>query len=155
MIIITGVIFMGMIALGVFIFFAAMRQPVTDATHGVVELKGERFEVELARTLAEQGSGLSGRASLSQNEGMLFLFPTNQTRHFWMKGMLISIDIIWIKDEKVVGIERNIPVPPNELAAMRPYASPVPLDTVLEVVGGTSDRLGIVVGDSVGITLKK
>src|SRR5574337_1763101 len=73
------------------------------------------IRVEVARTAREQARGLGGRASLPRGEGMLFPFDAIERRTFWMKGMLIPLDIVWIREGKVVTINANIPPPrPHE-----------------------------------------
>lgn len=54
------------------------------------------FSVELAKTPTEQEKGLMGRASLSDNSGMLFVFNKEDKYPFWMKNTKIALDIIWI-----------------------------------------------------------
>jgi uncharacterized protein len=57
---------------------------------------------EIARTDDERAKGLSNRTELAHNRGMLFLFDQPSIYPFWMKNTLIPLDIIWIKDNKVV-----------------------------------------------------
>ncbi len=64
------------------------------------------FEVDVVATPAALAKGLSGREDLSSNEGMLFVFSKVKEQTFWMKGMKIPIDLIWIKDDVVVGFEK-------------------------------------------------
>src|SRR3989344_8005153 len=74
-----------------------------------VNLKGEKIVVEVADTVAKQIQGLSGRASMKNNEGMLFVFKEEAIQSFWMKDMQFSLDILWIDENKIiVGIERNV-----------------------------------------------
>jgi len=67
--------------------------------------------VEVARTAQEQARGLGGRSSLPRGGGMLFLFDAVERRTFWMKGMLIPLDILWIREGKVVAIDANVAPP--------------------------------------------
>lgn len=65
--------------------------------------------VEVAETPAEKAQGLSGRESLPQSQGLLFLFDTPLQYQFWMKDMNFPIDIIWIStDKKIVDITENV-----------------------------------------------
>ena len=96
-----------------------------------------------------------GRASLESDEGMLFIFPGETSPGFWMQGMLISLDLIWIDSRlNVVGVTAN--VPPHSGSGSPPtYHPPQPVLYVLEVAAGITEELGIVPGslvDLVGIS---
>src|ERR1044071_5405536 len=52
--------------------------------------------VEIADTDQKRSLGLGGRASLAPDAGMLFIMPQRKKPTFWMKGMLIPLDFIWI-----------------------------------------------------------
>jgi len=108
------------------------------------------FSVEVASTTMEQTRGLSGRAGLEKNEGMLFLFSSSGVQNFWMKDMNFPIDIIWIGDGKVLGFAENAePQPGVPLWKLKIYSSPDDVDTVLEVNAGTVTDDGIKIGDLV------
>jgi uncharacterized membrane protein (UPF0127 family) len=51
---------------------------------------------------------LAGRKELPEGRGMLFSMPQEDYLRFWMKGMQISIDIIWIEQSRIAGCEKNI-----------------------------------------------
>ena len=111
------------------------------------------FSVEVASTTIEQARGLSGRAGLESNEGMLFPFDSPGIRSFWMKDMNFPIDIIWIGGGKVVGFAENaLPQPGVPLWSLKIYSSPGGVDTVLEVNAGTVAKDGIKVGDPATIS---
>jgi uncharacterized membrane protein (UPF0127 family) len=80
-------------------------------------------------------------------------FPYNGPglRGIWMKGMLIPIDILWIREGRIVAIEANVPPPSanGELAVFRHVA-----DLVLEVPAGNAKEMGIRIGQSVKVTYK-
>lgn len=108
------------------------------------------FEVEIAENLEEKSRGLMYVESLSEREGMLFLYESSGSHSFWMKNTFISLDIIWINNNEVVYIEHSgqpcgevcIPINPGVLA-----------DNVLEIRGGLSKHLGIEIGDKVSFNL--
>lgn len=52
-------------------------------------------------------TGMMGRDSI--DGGMLFMFPDIGERSFWMKDCLISLDIIFIIDNKVTKVHRDCP----------------------------------------------
>jgi len=144
-------IFFGLILAGVVLFFLLGRSRETVISSLI--LRGERFEVFLADDILKQAQGLSGRSSIDSHEGMLFTFSSSTIRTFWMKGMLFSIDIIWIQDGVVVGFEKNVSYPKagESFGELTLYTSSVPVDTVLEVLTGTVDRLGVQIGDVIEV----
>ena len=120
------------------------------------------FRAEVAETMAQKAKGLSYRDSLDKDSAMYFDFSaplsgagsafgggdaTIQT--FWMMGMRFPIDIIWIKNNVIVGIEKNVPAPTpgTPESALKLYYPPEAIDKVLEINAGLSDELGIKVGD--------
>jgi uncharacterized membrane protein (UPF0127 family) len=110
-----------------------------------MSVAGYKLMVEIANNNKERRQGLSGRSSLPQNEGMLFVFEPNGKPTFWMKDMKFPIDIIWINEEgKIVGIQKNVQpesdTPDNDLARYNP---PEPVKYVLEVNAGFADTNGI------------
>lgn len=107
------------------------------------------FFAEVMTGEEERNRGLSGRESLPRNRGMLFIFPKKDNLHFWMKNMFFPIDIIWISDNKVVGIDRNA-LPDGDLPT-KAYASPEPVNRVIEVNAGFAAENNISVGDEVVI----
>lgn len=125
-------------------------EPSSEAISRVL-IKDADIKVTLALTPEEQTKGLGGVESLSDSEGMLFLFPEKETRTFWMKGMKIPIDIIWISGNSIVGVAQNVPPPrlgsiDSELPL---YTSQGPVEHVLEVAAGFFERHSLAVGDTV------
>jgi hypothetical protein len=88
--------------------------------------------------------GLGHRRELPEGQAMLFMMPLLEVQHFCMRGMQFPIDIIWIVQGKIVGLEKQ--VPPTFPGTLR---SPQPVNYVLEVPGGFADRHGVKVGDQV------
>ena len=144
-------ILLTLIFLGVVLFFLLGRSRETLTSS--VTLRGERFDVFLADDILKQAQGLSGRSSIDSHEGMLFTFSGSSTRTFWMKGMLFSIDIIWIQDGAIVGFERSVSYPGagESFGELTLYTSLVPVNTVLEVRAGTVERLGVQIGDVIEV----
>jgi len=106
------------------------------------------FKLDIADTSQLITKGLGERESLADNEGMWFIFNNSKVRTFWMKGMLIPIDIIWINEDRVIGFEENVqPEPGVSIMKLKKYVSPGPADRVLEVNAGTVERIGIAVHD--------
>lgn len=111
-----------------------------------VKIAGQNIKVDLALTKETQGTGLSGRKELAQNQGMLFVFDHPDKYYFWMMGMNFPIDIIWIgEDMKVVYIKKN--AQPEDF--LETYGPDVNTKYVLEVVAGFSDKNNLKEGDSI------
>lgn len=142
------------------ILFAAWLQKgglkLTQTTSQAQNLKtmkvGERIiNVEIADTEEEQAKGLSDRETLKEDNGMLFVMPKNSFPSFWMKGMQFNIDVIWINENKVVEISKDLPAPDpetstDELPRYKPTQS---TSYVLEVNTGFVDQNNIKVGQKV------
>lgn len=128
--------------------------PVTqEEKKEVIIINNSRINVEVADNQEKRTLGLSGRDSLASNSGMLFVFPKEDKYPFWMKGLKFSLDFIWIRKSTVVDLLNNVPTPqPGQTDQSLPiYSSRVPVDSVLEVSGGTIERLNIKIGDKVQV----
>jgi uncharacterized protein len=112
-----------------------------------IQIRHSIYTVELAITEAEKERGLGYRDRLDENHGMLFPYDHAEKFSFWMKGMSFPIDIIWIRDQKIVDISKNVPVATSSVLPI--YSPREPVNQVLEVAAGTSERNGIQIGDLV------
>ena len=145
------------IAVGVFtqksgsLNFGQMIAPNTK-TLKEVTVGSKTIKVEIANTASTRSKGLSGRASLPNDTGMLFVFEDKSTvPTFWMKDMLIPLDIIWIKEGKIIKIDENVPAPAKGTSdtKLQTYSPGKQIDFVLEVNAGFSKNNNIKAGDSV------
>jgi uncharacterized membrane protein (UPF0127 family) len=130
----------------------------------VVALAGARGEVrighrvtvrvEVARTEAEKVRGLSDRDRLAPDRGMLFVYGAPVRPLIWMRGMRFPLDILWIRDGRVVDLVRGAKAPaPGE--APQEFAPSDDAQYVLEVPAGFAERHGIAVGDRAEIRLEE
>ena len=104
-----------------------------------------QFLVELATTYQQQAIGMMGRTKLDPDKGMFFVYGEAERRSYWMKGCLIYLDIIYIRENgSIANIIRNA-VPGDE----SPRHSRGPVLAVLELAGGRAKELGIRPGDKV------
>lgn len=118
----------------------------------IVKIDDVQIEAEVADSPGERAKGLSGRRSLGEGKGMLFVFEEKDVRaQFWMKDMNFPIDIIWIDDGEVVHIDKNAqPVEAGTPEINIPlFTANQTIDYVLEIKAGEADRLGIEVGENV------
>lgn len=105
--------------------------------------------VELATTPQAHALGLMHRDRLGAGRGMLFVFPESAPRAFWMKHVRFPLDLIFVgADQRIGRIIHRAPPCPGEAVPCPLYPSPPGgARWVLEVEGGTVERLGIQVGD--------
>ena len=103
---------------------------------------GKKVQVDVARTANEQAVGLSGREDI--NGGMLFCFNESKIQSFWMLGMLVPLDMVWIQDGVVVGISDRVPV--KEMGKIARRKSPKDVNAVLELKSGSAEKFKIVKG---------
>ncbi|MCK5297201.1 MAG: DUF192 domain-containing protein [Alphaproteobacteria bacterium] len=135
-----------MIRFAVLLFLVAGCYPAKDSLE-ILKANGEKvkFNIELAETPQEKRTGLMFRTEMAENAGMLFDFGKTAPVSMWMKNTFISLDMIFIsKDGKILGIaERTTPKSEKNIF------SQVPVRAVLEINGGTADKLGIKTGNTV------
>jgi len=101
--------------------------------------------VEVADNDEERMQGLMYRYSMEENNGMLFIFPEEQPRAFWMKNTFISLDIIYINaDKEIVSIQKY-----TQPKSTYSLPSEKPAQYVLEVNAGFCDKYNIRPGDKI------
>lgn len=84
------------------LIFYSSRQKATN-------LGKQNIHYEIANTRQSHEKGLSGRDSLPDKSGMLFIFSSSEKYCFWMKDMRFPIDIVWLNEDKqIVFIEHNV-----------------------------------------------
>ena len=124
----------------------------SEPTGPAVTIGDSRFEVEIAATSQDRSRGLSGRESLPDSGGMLFIYDSARTPSFWMKEMLIPLDFVWIgEDCSVVDLLADVPPPPpgTSSSSLPTYRPNSPVRYVLEINAGKVAEQGIEVGDPV------
>lgn len=134
-----------------FLFF---RVPGESVPGDRVEIKvnNQTIIAEIAETAEEKERGLAGRTVLGANEGMLFPFSEKGSYGFWMKGMKIPIDIVWISGTTIIGFEENVPPPQNasvDDSELPTYLPPSPVDKVLELQARRAETLKLQKGDTI------
>ncbi|WP_414637013.1 DUF192 domain-containing protein [Arenimonas sp.] len=112
-----------------------------------VELRGQRFNVEIADAEAERNRGLMFRDQMAPTAGMLFVYDAERPLAFWMKNTRIPLDILYFDAERRL-VSARTGVPPCSLGdRCPPYPSTAPALYVLELNAGTAARLGVTEGD--------
>ncbi|RYY26875.1 MAG: DUF192 domain-containing protein [Sphingomonadales bacterium] len=108
------------------------------------------FNVDVARTGAEQERGLMFRTGIPADGGMIFTpYPAEgngpREASFWMKNTPSSLDIIFIRPDGTIATIAENTVPYSE----DPVKSHEPVSAVLEINAGKAAELGIAPGDKV------
>jgi uncharacterized protein len=115
-----------------------------------IELGGERFRVEIAEDDATRTQGLMFRESMPADHGMLFIWPEDAPRAFWMKNTLIALDILHF-DSRMRLVDMHLDVQPCRSERCPSYPGARPAQYVVELNAGTAARLGLKLGDRLTI----
>lgn len=111
-------------------------------------INNKKFSLSIADNEKERMKGLSGKKSLNQDDGMLFLFDKKDTYSFWMKNMNFPIDIIYLDGNRVVDVKNNVP-PAKEDETPTIYTPSQPANRVLEVAAGVAKQNNIKPGSQI------
>ena len=123
-------------------------QPKLPTEHITIVTKDGQshpFDVEVAATPAQQTVGEMFRPSVPADGGMLFVWPAAQESQMWMKNTLVPLDMVFIDPDGTIRAIAEETVP----RSLRIIDSGGSVAATLELAGGTTARLGIVVGDKV------
>ncbi len=149
-IVVFGIIFLIFI---VVVFFQVNKKSINNflnkSSVPTVIINSATFRVDIAKTQKEKEQGLSGRGSLATDGGMLFLFDKPSYYSFWMRGMKFPLDIIFILDDKVVGVYEDLQPASADDGNPPQYGSDVISDSVLEINAGAARKNNIKAGDAV------
>lgn len=116
------------------------------------ELKGQRFQIEIAADEASRERGLMFRDSMPADHGMLFVFDDAQVRTFWMKNTHIPLDILYFdQNYKLVSVQQRVPPCLDSGNNCPVYPSEDAAQYVLELNAGAADKLGVKPGDALAV----
>ncbi len=107
-----------------------------------LRIQKSQWKVWLAQTPAQQAYGLMGQKSLTDAQGMLFIFDQAKSICFWMKNTPTPLSIAFVnQDKKITQIQ--------DMQANTLDSHCAPDDTLwaLEVKQGAFDRRKVYVGD--------
>jgi len=141
-------------ALGVLAVLACEAPDASGLPRARVTIQGRALEVEVARTPAARQQGLSGRDRLEPGTGLLFLHPTAERHRYWMKDMRFAIDILWMREGRIVDVSHRVAPPAPGQDGREIVVTPrVPCDAVLELPAGHARAYGFDTGQRVSIEL--
>lgn len=111
-------------------------------------LQNRCVQLEVARTESQKNRGLSGRDTLPENRGMLFVFDRTDAHCFWMKDMKFGLDMLWLDERGDIVFMRQNVAPETYPDTQCPD---VPARYVVEVRAGMAGRAGLRVGGSLDL----
>ena len=118
--------------------FATQPQTLQKAQ---LEISGKKLTVELAQTEVEMSKGLMYRTQMAENEGMLFIYPSEQPLSFWMKNTFIPLSIgFFNKNRELIEVLDMAPVKSEMQLNLPSYRSRLPAKYALEVNQGWFKR---------------
>jgi uncharacterized membrane protein (UPF0127 family) len=124
------------------VFLPSVSSALETTTIGVGSVK---LVVEVADDPLERSLGLMYRESLPEERGMLFVYPDEQPRAFWMKNTLIPLSIAFADAKgSIIAI---MDMAPDD--GRTHYRSPGPAMYALEVNQGWFQRNGVKVGSEI------
>lgn len=113
-----------------------------------LSIDGTPIRIAIADTDAERIRGLSGQITLPPNQGMLFIFESDDYYAIWMKDMNFPLDIYWLNTEGVV-VDMRTNVAPETYPDV--FRSKRPARYVLEMPAGFSEQYNIGIGSKVDL----
>lgn len=130
-------------------------QPSMDAVWAktpVAQIGKNKIKLEVAQTQAQIEKGLMFRTSMPENAGMVFLFQPPRPVRFWMHNCYMSLDMMFVKDGKIVHICHEVPPCRTAKPAdcpLYPESGEIEVSEVIEVNPGYAKRHEIKEGDKV------
>jgi uncharacterized membrane protein (UPF0127 family) len=136
---------------------ASREYPLDSLATSTVTINGQVLRVWLAqesapqaagttRSIVEEGLMFVPTVEIADDQGMLFVFPDERLRGFWMRNTIAPLDIAFARmNGTIVKIWQ---MPPLTLAT---FSSIEPAMFALEAKQGTFARLGIKEGDRMEI----
>ena len=109
------------------------------------------FQVECVVSPEALKKGLSGRKSLREGTGMLFLFPELKEHTMWMPDMKFPLDVIWL-DEQFSIVHISYGLRPCEPDQTCPSTSSIySTKYAIEVVAGQAAEYGFRLGQDLKV----
>jgi uncharacterized membrane protein (UPF0127 family) len=137
---------MVMAALLTFASTVAQGEPPTTVVT-ITSASGQAYDflLEVADTEAQRQRGLMFREELPADGGMIFIYERPHVAAMWMKNTLIPLDMVFVDARGAI-----VHIAPHTTPhSLTPVTAGVAVKAVIELNGGSCDRLGIGVGDRV------
>lgn len=109
------------------------------------------IELEVPKSQEQYQRGLMQRPALGAWQGMWFRFNPAQPVSFWMHQCLAPLDLVFVREGRVVDIKADLPPCPR--LPCPTYRPAEPVDGVVELKAGRAAELGLTVGSPAAPTL--
>lgn len=127
-------------------------RPAFEAGTVDMTIGSKSYRLAIADTPQSQAYGLMNRTSMPEDRGMIFVFPDEQERGFYMKNTLIPLDLIYLNAAgRVVKILPMQPQEKDEKGELRTFYSEAPMRYAIELNLGQAKAAGVKVGDTLDI----
>lgn len=115
---------------------------------GTIQVAGQTVTVDIADTFQTRATGLSGRPSLAKGTGLVLYWDRPEVTRIWMPDMNFAIDVIFVRDGKIIFIEQNAqPCPSRDDCPT--FGPETAVNYVLEVPAGSVAEWKAKVGDTI------
>jgi len=105
----------------------------------------KKIDIEIADSERKRAQGLMYRKTMDESAGMLFVFTISEPQSFWMKNTIMSLDIMFVNENKEIVKIHKSTTPFSEKSLPSEKKSMY----VVEVVAGFSDKYGVSEGDKI------
>ncbi len=112
-----------------------------------LQIGSQTINLEVADEISEQLKGLKHRPKLEADQGIYFSFEKHQELTFWMKDVIVPLDIVFLDNNQVVKIVSSAEPCQEEICLL--YKSWG--NGAIELKANMANSLGIKVGDKIKI----
>jgi len=130
----------------VFVFWQRQRISNNFQAKHEIKINSQKIKVQIAENPENRVKGLSGVEELPSKKGMLFLYDELSHCSHIMRGMKFDLDFVFLKNQKVVHLRKEIPF---EFEGV--IQSKFLCNQVLEINSGEIEKLDIKIGDKIEV----
>jgi len=126
------------------------KAPAAPPSSPSLSVKGTAVSLEIANSDTLRAHGLSDRRKMEWNHGMLFVFPEEDRRTFWMFDCYFDLDVAFMDHQGIVRDIQAMPIQPGVAPEMlaRYTSNTTRAMYALEMNRGWFSAHGVRVGDT-------
>lgn len=114
-----------------------------------IQAAGQIIYLEMPQTPDQQIQGFMYRTIIPRSRGILFEITPPKIAELSMQNMLVSVDMIFLKDEQINLIRLAVPTCNQNICPT--YSSNTVVDQVIELAATRTLELGLKIGDRLPI----